>query len=169
MFFIAGMPRCRTKWFSEYLSAYDGITCHHEALNGPLSKQEFYDVMEQDGNIGNSDSGLFITDFQQRWPSAPTVVLLRDPVEAAESVSRLLGHMPSLGLLEAQFKAATQLQGLHVWFEDINDRIEEIHDYLGIPFDAKLYEKYTIENIQLDELKVCLDSYRLWLNFDEVA
>ena len=169
MFFIAGMPRCRTKWFSEYLSAYEGVTCHHEALNGPLSKQEFYDVMEAPGCVGNSDSGLFLTDFQQRWPDAPTVVLLRDPVEVAESVSKLLGYTPSTTLIDSQFNAALQLDGLKVWFDDIDDRIEEIHEHLGIPFNAELFKKYTIENIQLDELKVCLDSYKLWLNFDEVA
>ncbi len=169
MFFLAGMPRCRTAWFAEYLSAYDGVTCHHEAINGPDSKQEFYDIMEADGCVGNSDSGLFITDFQQRWPDAPTVVLLRDPVAVQKSVSKLLGAEPSIELIERQYRAALALDGLQVWYEDINDRLDEIHDYIGIPMDADLASSYCSKNVQLSEIKVKLSSYRLWGEFEEAA
>jgi hypothetical protein len=169
MFFIAGTPRTRTKWFAEYLSAHEGVTCHHEALNGPLTKQAFYDVMEQPGCVGNSDSGIFITDFQERWPDAPTVILLRGPIEVRDSLWALLGAEPNLAFIENQYEQSKALNGLQVDYRDIDDRIEEIHEHLGIPFDTKLFKKYTIRNIQIDELKVCMDSYKLWLNFGEVA
>jgi hypothetical protein len=134
-----------------------------------LTKQAFYDTMEAPGTVGNSDSGLFITDFQQRWPDAPTVVLLRDPVEAADSITKLLGHRPSLAFMVNQFEAALALDGLQVWFEDIDERMPEIHEHLGIPYSEELHKKYTITNIQLDELKVCLESYKLWMNFETEA
>jgi hypothetical protein len=160
MYFIAGMPRCRTKWFAEYLSAYPGVDFRHEALNGILTKQAFYDLMET--GIGNSDSGLCLTDFQERWPDAPTVILLRDPQMCRRSLHRALGIDPSIDLLREQYAAAKTMKGLHVRYEDIDARIEEIHNHLGIEFDAEIHKAYKERNIQLEELKVCLDSYLLW-------
>ena len=165
MFFIAGMSRCRTKWFSSYLSAYKGVTCHHEAINGLQSKQEFYDLMEGPGIVGNSDSGLFITDFQERWPNAPTLVLLRDPDDVTKSVSRFLRRAIPDTVQHRQFAAAKALKGLHVWYDEIDDRIEEIHAHLGIEFNEKVFKKYTIHNIQVKNPKVCLASYQLWGEF----
>ena len=169
MFFIAGMPRCRTYWFSQYLSAHEGVTCHHEALNGPTTKQAFYDLMEAPGCVGNSDSGLFVTDFQQRWPDAPTVILLRDPDEVTQSLCKLLGVEVSPKMARHQFKAAMNLKGLPVWYQDIDARIEEIHAHLGITFDQKMYNKFKGKNLQIPEMKVCLDSYLLWDAYEGVA
>jgi hypothetical protein len=169
MFFIAGMPRSRTKWFSEYLSSYEGVTCWHELLNGLRTKQAFYDEMQRPGVVGNSDSGLFITDFQKRWPDAPTVVLLRDPDEVRHSLTKLLGTPPSMKLIAGQFVAASRLEGLQVWYNDIDERMEEIHQHIGIEYNQQRHEEYKDMNIQLDSLTVCLDSYKLWINFEEVA
>jgi hypothetical protein len=168
-FFLAGMPRCRTAWFAEYLSAYPDVICHHELLNGLQSRQEFYDEMEKPGYIGNSDSGLCITDFQQRWPDAPTVVLMRNPLDVHKSLTAFLGIEPSLEFVHRQMIAAQATNGLKVWYSEIDDRIEEIHEHIGIPFDEEIYKRYRMKNIQVEEIKVCLESYKLWMNFEEVA
>lgn len=167
-FFIAGMPRCRTAWFSAYLSAYDGVTCHHERLNGMTSRGEFYKEMEAPGCIGNSDSGLFITDFQERWPDAPTVILLRDPVDCYYSLRNFLKAEPSLELLNTQYERAKALNGLQVEHGDINERLVEIHEYLGIPFDDGIANQFENLKVELREPLVNIDSYKLW-NIGEVA
>lgn len=161
-FFIAGMPRCRTAWFSAYFSAYDGVFCYHEALNGLKSRQAFYDLMEQPGVIGDADSGLYITDFQERWPEAPTVVVLRDPAECQASIAMQIGIEPELEPLERQYEEAKALKGFHVEHGQINENLVAIHEYLGISFDERIANHFENLNVQLHQPWVDMDSYRLW-------
>jgi hypothetical protein len=96
-------------------------------------------------------------------------VLLRDPEEVVNSLTKLLGTPPSIDLVAGQFAAAERLGGLHVWYNDIDERMEEIHQHIGIEYNQQRHQEYKDMNIQLDSLTVCLESYKLWINFEEVA
>lgn len=172
--FITGMPRCRTAWFAAYFDRLPGVCAYHEVLNGMKSKEDFYQAMERDNydHVINSDSGLFITDFQERWPDAKTVIVHRDPALVFASLSRYLEEQgfpaPSQDFLAEQAEAINSLEGLHVNFNEITERLQEIHEYLvDVPFDSKYAEIMNQANIQLDHLTVDIDSYLLWTDFNK--
>lgn len=170
-FFITGLPRCRTKWFAEYFSGIDGVFCYHEVLNGLRSKEDFYHAMTAPGFdfIGNSDSGLYITDFADRWPDAPVVIIDRDVNEVFESLTRYFREQgypdPNYDFLLEQKQAVEALGGFRVAYEDINKRLPEIHDYIGIPFDDGYAGQVADENLQIPVLNTDVDSYLLWRDF----
>lgn len=171
MFFITGLPRSRTKWFSEYFTGLKDVFCYHEALNGCESKDHFDIRMRAPfaKHIGNSDSGLMITDFQQRF-MAPTVIIERD----IDDVSVALAHQFGAGLfeegegrrhLERHKAMMDKLSGLRIPYDEINGRLQEIHEYLvPVPFDSEYAEKLINKHIQVDNLTVNLRSYRVWEN-----
>ena len=164
--FVTGLPRCRTRWFADYLDGYDGVTAYHEALCGLNTKRAFYHKMERPGHVINSDSGLYITDFQQRWPDAPTVIIERDMADVYASLCELFGRSglpePNMTFLAMQKIKIDQLKGLRVAFEDINERLEEITEYLGITYDPDYAVRMAYENRQMPVLKTNINSYQIW-------
>jgi hypothetical protein len=164
--FITGLPRSRTNWFAQYFDGLPDITAHHEVLNGLKSKQEFYDAMEAPGYVINSDSGLFVTNYLEQWPDAPCVVIHRGISDVFNSLRRLFAThgfpMPNFQFLVEQREAINKIDGLHVQYSDINDRLPEIHEYLGIPYDAEYAEKAKDMNMQQTDFSVDFESYTLW-------
>ena len=149
MFFVTGLPRSRTYWMSVYLTTPQSF-CYHDAIGICPTRSAFYTLLEcPKTEIGNSDCGLFATDFQQRWPDAPTVIIQREPLEVLRSLAHqgleLQGDLPEL-----MARSLDGLQGLRVDFNDLNDRIQEIHEYLipSVPFDRKRAEKLIALNLQ---------------------
>ena len=164
LFFITGLPRSRTAWFAAYLSAYPDVFCWHEALKECPTPERFHNMMEPHGlnelidyRLGNSDSMLMFTDFQQRWPDAPTVVIHRDPPQVASSVERMFGgplHDGGRELLDRALVKMKRLNGLHMPFEDVDNAIESIHAYLGIPYRDDIYQLFQKLRITTTDLKV---------------
>jgi hypothetical protein len=171
MFFITGLPRSRTKWFSEYFTGLKNVYCYHEALNGCESKDHFDIRMRAPfaKHVGNSDSGLMITDFQQRF-MAPTVIIERDLDEVAESLSKQFGALlfeegEGRKHLEKNKAQLDRLTGLRIPFDEIDERLQEIHEYLvPVPFDEEHAQTLINRRIQVDNLSVNLRSYRIWGN-----
>ncbi len=170
-YFVTGLPRSRTKWFAEYLNTLTpGVICYHEALCGRKSREEFYAYMELGGldRIGNSDSGLFITDFQQRWPDAPTLIIERPFADVYESLCALFAAndypAPSREFLAIQHEQVNRLEGMRVAYEDIDRRMPEIHDYLGLPYNELHHARCKRQNIQIPELVADPEAYRLWMD-----
>jgi hypothetical protein len=120
-------------------------------------------------NIGDSDSGLMFTNFQHWFMGAPTVVIerpLNDVLESLESLfgKRLCDEGDMEGILLRQAEALKSVSGLRVAFDDINDRIQEIHEYLvSVPFDKDYAQDMIEENRQVTELNVDIDSYQMWV------
>lgn len=166
-FFITGLPRSRTYWFSEYFDRMDSVTCYHELLNGLSSKPEFYRFMEDpEGFVGNSDSGLYISDFQSRWPMAPTVIIERDINDVYNSLSDFLPGMgypvPPMETLQQMKTELDKVQGFRVPYEAIDDYIKVIHKFIGIEFNANLYNSMKDTKLNMPVLSIHPESYRMW-------
>jgi len=155
--FITGLPRSRTHWFAQYFDGIEGVTAHFEPLNGMRSKQAFYDLVETGCII--SDSGLYITDFERF--GLPTVIIERDIGAVYESLLRVFGRL-NYSILEDQAAKLAKLSGLRVPFEDINARMEEIHNYLGVPFNAEYADRMVGLNLQVSEIAGDVESFELW-------
>ena len=161
--FITGLPRSRTKWFAEYFSSL--VPAYHEPLNGITTKQQFYDLVKSKCVI--SDCGLYITDFQQRYPDVPTVIIERDLSEVYSSLCNFMdsiGYLhPSLDFLLLQKKELDKLDGLRVPYSQINEKLESIHKYLKIPFNQDHSDRMITVNVQVSEVTRNIRSYQLWV------
>jgi len=166
MFFVASLPRTRTNWLAQYFNGIPGVTCYHELLNGLHTKQAFYDAMEAPGQIGNSDSGLFLTDFQQRWPEAPTLIVMRPLEDIYASLCAFFeeqGHpRPSMAFLVDQQRAVDKLTGLRIQYSELDRRLPDIHQYFGIPYKREYADMMVEINLQISVLTTDIDSYKLW-------
>jgi hypothetical protein len=162
--FITGLPRSRTKWFAEYFDGIPGITGYHEPLNGMKTKQDFYNLVDNGCII--SDSGLFITDFQDRY-DLPTVIIERDIDDVYESLKVYFDDQgypePSYAFLQQQQAAVDKLSGLRVAYDDIDASMESIHAHLGIPYSPEYAERMALSNLQIPVLITDVGSYELWL------
>lgn len=163
-----GLPRTRSRWAAEYFDGIENVIGLHEPTNGLKSKQEFYDLMENDQpeQVVISDSGIFITDFQERYPDTKTVIIERDTEDVFKSLCDYFNEQgysrPSMKFLHDQKAAVDALEGLRVRYEDINKRLPEIHEYFGIPYDALYADRMTARNLQIPVLTVDVESYKLW-------
>lgn len=161
--FITGLPRSRTKWFAEYFDCF--VAAYHEPLNGMTAKQQFYDLVQSKCLI--SDAGLYLTDFQQRYPGVPTVIIQRDVLQVHSSLCRATDNMTDLHhlflpLLIKQKKELDKLDGMRVAYSRINEKLESIHEYLKIPFDRGYADQMIATNIQLSEITADIKSYQPW-------
>lgn len=165
--FITGLPRCRTKWFAEYFDGIDGVEAEHEPLCGLRTKQEFYDIVES--GVISSDSGLFLTDFQERYPEAKTVIIERNAEDVYESLCEFFEEQgyphPSFRFVLKQQAALSKMTGLRVPFERIDASMPAIHAYLGIPYDKGYHSRMQVQNLQIPVLIPDVESYELWASF----
>lgn len=149
--------------------------CHHEALNGCLSREEFTQRMNLRwySRAGNSDSGLVISDWQARFSDPPTLVIERP---ADQVLASLVGSgiVPDQADCVIQAKAMLEfiqtrldaLKGniLRVRFEDIDRRLDEIHWFLvNRPVDQDRVRLFS--NLRIAPVKVVGDrkSFNLWM------
>ena len=147
-FFILGLPRSRTYWLSEFLE------CLHEGFYYYPNYREF---MESD-NMGDSTTCYhMIKDFIK---DEKKVIIHRDVKEVEESIIQLFGNIDTSFLIDME-KELKEAEGLHVNFEDINSRIEEIWDFCREDiFPKERFDR--MENIILEnnsiikEVKSCL-------------
>lgn len=137
MFFITGLPRSRTAWFSAFMTA-SGYPCLHEGINGCKSIKEYKDKIK---DISDSNTAFGFVDIP--FSGRPILVIHR----GKETSNRL-----------------DEIKGLHVDFDDINERISEIFTYLtGNDIDMKLFNLFKDLNIQtmatmdIDSAKVLLN------------
>lgn len=136
-FVITGLPRSRTAWFSAYLTQGD-VICYHEAIP---------DGIELNLNEGTADCGYAICPI----PCEKLVIIHRDWREVSRSLSDI-GLPDEIGYLPILAEMLYDLNGLHVDFCDINDRLEEIHNYLGLPgYSRERAELFINMNIQSKE------------------
>lgn len=124
-FFITGLPRSRTAWFSAFMTA-SGFPCLHEGINNCRTLEEYKDKVSE---ISDSNTGLcFLNHIDDR----PLLVIHRK------------------GYHDGMFDNARnhQLIGLHVNFDEIDDRISEIFTYLtGESINENIYDLFKGLNI----------------------
>ena len=76
------------------------------------------------------------------------MIIHRNWEDVARSMAKIdLPH--EIGYFPEYAKRLNELDGLHVEFSDINERLEEIHNYLGLPgYSKEGAELFTNMNIQ---------------------
>ncbi len=159
-FFITGLPRSRTAWFARYFTDA-GVLCFHEAMKGVCDRDEYWQKMSNPDYrfIGNSDCGLYLGGYRE---GSPLIVIERDIDEVEESL-RLIGIFGVRSVLEEGRDAIERMDGLHILFEDIDVRLEEIHQYcVDTPFSEPRAKDYINMNIQLHEIVPDVESIRVW-------
>lgn len=119
--------------------------------------------------VGNSDSGLVFTDFAKRFPGARTVIIHRDIDEVIESL--IDGEIIDAGkraeantFLYEMTLRLEDTEGLHVDFEEIDNRIEEIYRFCTgrepDPNRIRLFHNLKVEPVEvLPDMK----SYEIWM------
>lgn len=142
VFIITGLPRSRTAWFSAFMTA-SGYPCIHEGLNECLSVDEYKKKVKSvsDSNTGYAYVGQLIDD-------RPTLIIHRHHHKTDADVTNRL----------------KSLKGLHVLFDEIDERIAEIFSYLtGEQLDMKIYNVFkdlnitTMVNMDLSAARVLLN------------
>ena len=150
-FFITGLPRSRTMWFSEYYAKY-GRTCFHE-LSTRIESVEDYQQQLGDNN-GNSDWNLINTETFKLYPNAPVVVVLRDPEEVTRSFQRVAGWPYAMTYVtwDYHYQRLASLNApnvMHVDYEEIDLHIEDLHRWLtpNLPFDEQTAEEMAVTKV----------------------
>mgnify|MGYP003658643839 CR=1 FL=1 len=160
-FWITGLPRSRTAWMSAFLTNGD-VFCHHEFLKDCTSREMFYEAMSvQDKRIGNSDTGLVVTDFQTRFPDSKTVIIDRDPVDVYVSLSEIYEGI-NLDNFWSMVQDISELKGMRVPFDRLDDEMPNICEYLDIPYDKARHELFKILNIQTTDLVLRHETVKVW-------
>jgi len=118
--------------------------CYHEAI---YNKQELSGYR----NVGTADCGYVLCpDWVESIGQHKLVVIHRDYREVAQSVKDIdledtIDYLPKLA------EQLRKLDGLHINFKDIDERLWEIHDYLDLPYDKERAELFIGMNIQSRE------------------
>jgi hypothetical protein len=149
-FFITSLPRSRTQWFCHYYKAY-GVPCSHELSTNAASVEEFKSTL---GDGGDADWNLLNTPVLEMYPEAPVLIVLRDPEDVSLSLVNNLRWDYALAYnvfrsLYFRLQEYTGPNVMHVRFEDINNRIEEIHNWLtpDVPFNQELSESLLADTV----------------------
>ena len=142
IFCITGLPRSRTAWFSAYFTAC-GYKCAHEGMRdcqsiiGYNKKMLDYD--------GNSDCGIAL------YPTTEKIVIIeRDKDDVKKSLRKYFKNIGIVDLLHDKLK---RLNGLRVKFDDIDIRLQEIHEYcVGNTYDSEVADMFKQFNITTNVL-----------------
>jgi hypothetical protein len=158
-FYITGLPRSRTAWFSALFSCGD-VFCSHEGVSRYRSPKEYISATEYMpyDYIGDSNTLLVLKYNELVKSQDKVVVVLRDINDSVESSMKWLDkqgisdkslHKVLLEKYTEYDKTIRSIYALQVRFEDIDDRIEEIWDYcIGEYYDPVRVEEYKKLNIQ---------------------
>jgi len=118
-FAITGLGRCRTAWFAAFLSDGD-VHCRHEFAHQCHSPADFA-LARVPGKIsGVADTLFWLCD---PMPAKRVLVVHRDPSAAAAFAEREFGVKPDLRPMADRLR---RVQGIHVEFEELNERMGEI-------------------------------------------
>ncbi len=125
-FLILGLPRSRTAWLANFMTTQN-IFCSHEGLNGCTSLTQYRNKFKK--NSGDSNTGLALFDFEILFEGFKRIIIDRDIDEAVKFSIDSYGCDTTSTMLNLK-QRLDNLDGLHVHFDDINDRLEEIWNYL---------------------------------------
>ncbi|NOX09161.1 MAG: hypothetical protein GXP22_06695 [Gammaproteobacteria bacterium] len=112
-FFILGLPRSRTYWLSQFLG------CMHEGLY----YYPDYRLFMESEHIG--DSTTCYTGIKDYITNYKKVIIHRKEEEVIASLTHVFGEN-DYSFIENDALILKEEQGLHVMFNDINERLPEI-------------------------------------------
>ena len=146
LFFITGLPRSRTAWFSAFMTA-SGYPCIHDGMNGCKGIKEY---SEKINHVSDSNTGLVF--ISNPYPDRPTLIIHRK------------GRLDSIEGMKEATDALHNINGMHIDFNDINDNISAIFTYLtGKDIDMNIFNIFKTLNIT-DDIKIDDESAHELLN-----
>ena len=151
-FFIAALPRSRTAWLANLFCNQDSF-CYHESMS------RFSALPELDNKfVGSAETDIDLIPEGYR-----TLIVHRDVDECFDSLIRSFEPPKEVdfeeytkrlySMLLDNAEKLTYMKGLHVAFNDIDTRLEEIWSYL-LPdtyIDMNRIDEMTRVNIQVFE------------------
>ena len=138
--FVLALPRSRTAWLSVFLD------CHHEGFNNCRSLKEYKNKVK---NSGDCSTALVLFDMKKLFPNSRIVVIHNTIDSAVNFYNRVYGK-DTTKLLKIMKQSLFSVKGLHIDFEDIDNRLEDIWQYLKKqPFDSSRAERLKLLNIQI--------------------
>jgi len=172
-FFITGLPRSRTAWMAN-LFTYGDVHCFHEGMSGCESVVQYQtklDSMKYHRHVGDSNTttALFMSET---W--GPTVIIERDLDEVVASLEdmqkeygkEIFGTSKEIRQnMEALWARLQVMEGLHIPFDQVDSRLEEIWEYcLPVPFNeerAEMLKDFKIEITQ-QRLDTLVKEISIW-------
>ncbi len=140
VFFITGLPRSRTAWFSAFMTA-SGFPCGHELINNCETINDYKKKIEH-----LSDSNTAFAFIGNPFPERKTLVIHREDAPHKEFIHNL-----------------DQIKGLHIDYNDIDSRIGEVFFYLtNTKINIDIYNIFKLLNITTMEVMNDETSIRLY-------
>jgi len=141
-FVITGLPRSRTAWFAAYLTNGDTF-CHHEAIfHGKSMDLEGY------ANVGNSDSGYVLRPQWATEQDDHRIVVIHRDIDEVRASLAAVGVFDAWDLLLDCASKLDDLKGMHMNFGQVDEKLEDICNFIGVPYDhdrAELFKTLHIE------------------------
>ncbi len=161
-FFITGLPRSRTAWFSTFFTGNNSF-CYHEiirvsdgfddAIQKLLNRKEMY--------VGNSDSSLpiWIDKIDHVLTDSPIVIIERDVDEVTNSLINVFGkhdYTKTLDLtLEGLEIIKKKYNYITIDYNKLNKQayLEMIWNFCtpNIPFDKDKFETLKTINVSINK------------------
>lgn len=133
---IIGLPRSRTTWLANLFTTGNSICLHDPLLNHSFHE---LDTLYPGKYVGISDTSLCLAGYRALNEMPYRKVIIHRELS---DVRRSLG-------LPAESISLYGVYGLHVKFNEIDERIREIWEYcLDIPFDQDRYDLLKDFNVQ---------------------
>lgn len=148
---ITGLPRSRTAWFAMYFTAI-GSPCVHEPYARARSDEDAQRVPAEYEGI--SDSSLILLN-----PPGITakVIIHRSAHDVAESLEQAykMPYRKTMPLLREWEKRLRTIQGLHIPYEKIDERLEDIHKWCVpyIPWDQEKADYLCNMSVTVNKLR----------------
>ena len=136
------------------------VLCHHELMKFCKTKAEFYQSFRHPTlRIGNSDSGLPLTEFQQVFPNAPTVIIERPLDDVLQSLHDIEILAPREFLEDMQSRLS-KLNGMRVEFDNLDRQMADICDYIGVPYKREKHDLF--RSLVVVTTDFTADNYSIW-------
>ncbi len=126
-FLVLGLPRSRTAWLANFLS-YDEMTCTHEGINGFRTLEEYRNSFTP--NMGDANTGLALFKFERYFKDFKKVIIEREADHAIRYSKEMFGLESDVAMTTIRDRLK-RIQGLHIPFDEIDSRLEEIWDYVS--------------------------------------
>lgn len=121
MFFIAGLPRSRTAWFSVFFGL-NGVECLHDPQNGCKTLAEYIGKIKDKAESG---TGFYFTRPDAYYPDRKIVFIK----QSGKKLEKTKAIMPMADIIQ---RTLGEVAGLTVDFYEIDDRIDEVCEFVGV-------------------------------------
>ncbi len=147
-YFILGLPRSRTAWLANFMTYGDNF-CYHEGINGCHTIEDYQAKLGR--NKGDSSTGAMLLDLDKYFPGAKKVIIDSGLSKAVEFSEELTGNPNEDWMIHVQSRL-NQFDGLRVDFNDIDDNLKTIWEYLAdTEYDEERGNMLSRFNIQVHD------------------